>query len=204
MNKQVIVATNNNHKVLEINKIMKQLLPSVEVLTLNDVNYVEDIEEFGLTFYQNALIKAEHIAKVFPEAIVIADDSGLEVNALNQAPGVYSARYAMDEEAYKKNKDLTNNLKLLKELNNHTDRTACFKTVLAIIVPNNDPVFVSGQVDGIILDKMQGDNGFGYDPLFSHNGTDTFAMLSDNEKNSLSHRANALSNMAKLDLWKEL
>ncbi len=204
MNKQVIVATNNQNKVLEINKIMKQLLPSVEVLTLKDVNFVEDIEEFGLTFYQNALIKAEHIAKEFPESIVIADDSGLEVDALNGAPGVYSARYAMDESDYVNNKDLANNLKLLKALENESNRAAVFKTVLAIIIPNQEPIFVSGEVNGTILSAMQGENGFGYDPLFTHDGEMSFAMLSQSEKNSLSHRANALKKMAKLKIWQEL
>ncbi len=204
MNNQVIVATNNQNKLAEIKAILKEMLPNVEVVTLEQINYTEDIEEYGTTFYQNALIKVEVIANMYPKAIVIADDSGLEVAALNNAPGVYSARYAMDRETYQFNKDQANNQKLLEELADCDDRSACFKTVLAIKIPNQEPIFVSGAVNGEILTEPRGENGFGYDPLFTTDGVLSFAQLSKEEKNALSHRANALTAMAKLTIWKEL
>lgn len=204
VSRQVIIATNNQNKLAEIKKIFSQLLPNLTVVTLKDINFDQDIEEFGVSFYQNALIKVETIANLYPQAIIIADDSGLEVSALNQQPGVYSARYAMDEPRYSENKDLCNNYKLMRELAQADNRSACFKTVLAIKIPGQEPLFVSGQVDGIILEQMQGESGFGYDPLFSIDGKTSFANLTSREKNQVSHRARALQALAKLKIWQEL
>lgn len=204
MNNIVIVATNNQHKLVEIQTIINEILPSVEVKTLNDVNYTNEIEEYGTSFYQNALIKLEVLSNLYPDAIVIADDSGLEVEALFGAPGVYSARYAMEQEDYQIDKDLANNNKLLQELANKENRNANFKTVLAVKFPNSEPIFVSGSVKGSILLEPRGSNGFGYDPLFTHDGEKSFAQLSSEQKNGLSHRANALKKMAKLKNWQEL
>ncbi len=204
MNKQVIIATNNQHKLEEVTAVLSQLLPDVNTLSLKDINFNDDIEEYGTTFYQNALIKAETIAKIHPNKIVIADDSGLEVATLNGEPGVYSARYASDSIDYKKDKDSANNAKLLRMLSTEADRSACFKTVLAIIIPNQEPIFVSGSVAGEILTVPRGENGFGYDPLFTADKQKSFAELSAAEKNQLSHRANALVAMAKLNIWQEL
>ncbi len=113
MNK-IIFASNNQGKIKEVKTALKTLLPTIEVYSLNEMNITEEIAEPGVTFYQNALIKAEYIAQRYSEYIVLADDSGLEVAALNNEPGVYSARYAKDWEEYKADKNLANNLKLLK------------------------------------------------------------------------------------------
>ncbi len=204
MNNSIIVATNNQNKVSEIKDILTEILPDITVSTLVEVGVVEDIEEYGTTFHQNALIKAEYIAKKFPRSIIIADDSGLEVTALKKAPGVYSKRYASETELYKTDVDGANNEKLLNELATKDDRSAVFKTVLSIIVPEMEPIFVSGAVEGTILSAKRGENGFGYDPIFTNDGFKSFAEISAEEKNNLSHRANALKKMAKLDVWSKL
>ncbi len=204
VNNQVIMATNNANKLVEVKAVLGQILPNVEVLSLKDVGFEDEIEEYGKSFYQNALIKAEEIAKIHPEKIIIADDSGLEVAALDNAPGVYSARYAQDELLYKEDKDGANNKKLLEALKNATNRSGCFKTVLAIIIPKQEPIFVAGSVEGEILTAPRGENGFGYDPLFTVDNKKSFAELSNSEKNALSHRGNALAAMAKLAVWQEL
>ncbi len=204
VNNTVIVATNNKNKVREIKNILNEILPKVIVSTLAEVGITQDIEEYGTTFYQNALIKAETIAKMFPRAIIIADDSGLEVAALKKAPGVYSKRFASEFESYKNDIDGANNEKLLMELEDKQDRSATFKTVLAILIPNQEPIFVSGKVEGTILSKKRGTNGFGYDPLFTSDGFKSFAELNEDEKNKLSHRAAALKELAKLDVWSNL
>lgn len=203
MNK-IIFASNNQGKIKEVKASLKQLLPNVEVYSLREMNISEEIEEPGVTFYQNALIKAEYIAKKYPEYIVLADDSGLEVKALNNEPGVYSARFAKDWKEYKTDKNLANNLKLLKMLASVLNRQAQFKTVMCLIVPKQEPIFVSGLVEGMILNDFAGTDGFGYDPLFSIDGTTSFAQLSLEQKNQISHRAKALENLIKHPIWQEL
>ncbi len=203
MNK-IIFASNNQGKIKEVKASLKQLLPNVEVYSLREMNISEEIEEPGVTFYQNALIKAEYIAKKYPEYIVLADDSGLEVKALNNEPGVYSARFAKDWKEYKTDKNLANNLKLLKMLASVLNRQAQFKTVMCLIVPKQEPIFVSGFVIGTILTDFAGTDGFGYDPLFSIDGTTSFAQLSLEQKNQISHRAKALENLIKHPIWQEL
>ncbi len=203
MNK-IIFASNNQGKIKEVKTALKTLLPTIEVYSLNEMNITEEIAEPGVTFYQNALIKAEYIAQRYSEYIVLADDSGLEVAALNNEPGVYSARYAKDWEEYKADKNLANNLKLLKMLSNIEERQAQFKTVMCLIVPKHEPLFVSGVVAGTILTDFAGTDGFGYDPLFSVDGTTSFAQLTLEQKNQISHRGNALANLIKHPIWQEL
>ncbi len=203
MNK-IIFASNNQGKIKEVKACLNQLLPNIEVYSLNEMKITEEIAEPGVTFYQNALIKAEYIATKYPEYIILADDSGLEVEGLNNDPGVYSARYANDWEEYKTDKNLANNLKLLKMLSNVENRQAQFKTVMCLIVPNHEPLFVSGNVAGTILTDFVGTDGFGYDPLFSVDGITSFAQLSLEQKNQISHRAKALENLIKLPIWQEL
>ncbi|HKC68121.1 MAG TPA: non-canonical purine NTP diphosphatase [Bacteroidia bacterium] len=183
---KLIFATHNQHKLQEI----KLLLPkSIELVSLADVNFTDDIAETADTLAGNALLKARHIYKKF-NVNCFADDSGLEVAALNGAPGVYSARYA----GLQKN-DADNNQKLLAELQNKPNRAACFKTVIALILDGKEHIF-EGVIEGEILSKMQGTKGFGYDPLFKPNGYDrTFAQMATHEKSKISHRGLAVNKL---------
>lgn len=186
---EYILASNNKGKINEIKQIL-----NIDIKTLEEVGIEEDIEEFGLTFEQNALIKAQTIGAMFPNAIIISDDSGLEVKSLNNAPGVYSKRYS----GAKDNIDFENNKKLLSELEGIEDRTAAFRTVLCVYSQNNDIChIVSGRCEGTIAKAPQGENGFGYDPVFIYGGK-SFADMSKSEKNEISHRACALQKL--LDL----
>lgn len=188
----IIIASHNANKVEEIKLALN---PTMEVFSLNDISYDKEIIEFGETLEQNALIKAQALAKKYHNSIIIADDSGLEVKSLLGAPGVFSSRYAESEELYEIDKDLANNEKLLRELKNKVDRSAKFRTVLCIIKPNETPYFAHGVVEGEILSKPIGDHGFGYDPIFSHNGLNSFSQLSPEQKSNISHRSLAISNM---------
>ncbi len=183
---RIILASNNENKIIELRSILKENDINLEVLSLNDIGFLEDIIEDGHSFEQNALIKAQAIAKLYPNDCVIADDSGLCCYGLDLAPGIYSARYSDGGD---------NNEKLLFELSSVSDRRAYFITCLCYIMPQSSPRFVIGTVDGIILEKKQGENGFGYDPLFSIDGKTSFAELSFEEKNKLSHRHNAFVNL---------
>lgn len=203
MSKQVIIASNNVNKIKEFRAKLNTINPEFEVVTMAEAGFDIEIEEYGKTFYENALIKAQTIAKLYPEAIVIADDSGLEVNALDKAPGVYSARYAMEMDNYKNDKDGTNNQKLLANLKDVSDRSAQFKTVLCLIASDIEPCFVSGEVKGTILTEITGENGFGYDPLFTADNKRSFAQLTMDEKNKISHRACAIENLMNLPYWKQ-
>ena len=183
---KLIFATHNQHKLQEI----KLLLPkSIELVSLADLNFIEDIAETGTTLTDNALLKARYIYNRF-HTNCFADDSGLEVEALNGAPGVYSARYA----GLQKN-DADNNQKLLAELKDKTKRNACFKTVIALIIDGKEYTF-EGVIEGVILEEMQGTQGFGYDPLFKSHGFDkTFAQMSTEEKSKISHRGLAVNKL---------
>ncbi len=188
MTSKVILASGNKHKLEEIQEILKDF--QYELVTMHDAGLVDyEIIEDGDTFEANSLIKAEAVLKELGLP-TIADDSGLEVDALDGAPGVYSARYSGEHADYK-----ANNVKLLKALQGVADdkRTARFVTVLTMLFPNGDQIVVRGEVEGVIGHEEVGDNGFGYDPLFivpEHKKT--FAQLASNEKNAISHRANAL------------
>lgn len=183
----LVFASNNAHKLEEVKAI---LAPShVEIKSLNDIEFYEDIEETGLTFHENAAIKVNAIYKA--NAIdCFADDSGLEVDSLNNQPGVFSARYAGEHGNHE-----ANNQKLLKELEGKPNRKACFKTVIALKLDSKIHYF-EGRVDGVIAKELSGKKGFGYDPLFIPDGYDrTFAEMPAEIKNSISHRKRALEAM---------
>ena len=177
---KIVFATNNIHKLDEIRKISKGQL---EILSLADINCYEDIPETGVTLQENALIKAKFVKDKFG-LDCFADDTGLEVEALNNAPGIYSSRYAGE------NGDSENNMrKLLHDLEGVENRTARFRTVIALLI-NNKEHFFEGEIYGTIISTKKGTNGFGYDPIFMPRNYDkTFGELSDDTKNSLSHRA---------------
>ncbi len=197
---KVILASGNKHKLEEIQAILKDY--KLELQTMHDAGLVDfDIIEDGDTFEANSLIKAQAVMDELG-LDTIADDSGLEVDALNGAPGVYSARYAGEDADY-----LANNVKLIDALRDVPDaeRTARFVTVLTMLFKNGHKIVVRGEVEGVIGHAPQGDNGFGYDPLFivPELGK-TFAELEAHEKNALSHRANALKLLKKeLDKYLE-
>ncbi|WP_461206594.1 XTP/dITP diphosphatase [Clostridium sp. DL1XJH146] len=187
MNK-LIVASNNQHKIEEIKAILSKF--DLEILSLKEAEIDIDVEENGVTFIENALIKARTIKELYPEFMVLADDSGLMVDALNGEPGVYSARYSGEH-----GNDKANNNKLLKEISSikKGDRKARFVSAIALIMDGNITIEVEGYVHGIIIDEEIGQNGFGYDPLFFiPDKNKTFAQMTSDEKNSISHRANAL------------
>ena len=183
---QLIFATHNKNKLKEV----RSLIPStIELLSLDDINLLEEIEETATTIEGNALLKAQTIYKQ-TGINCFADDSGLLVDALNGAPGVYSARYAGEHKS-----DSDNLEKLLKELSNKEDRNAHFKTVMALIINGQEYLF-EGIINGTITKEKSGVNGFGYDPIFLPNGyTETFAEMSSDIKNVISHRAQAMKQL---------
>ncbi len=178
--KKIVFATNNKHKLSEIREIMGS---KYEVLSLNDINCYEEIEETSETIEGNALLKAHFISEKYGYDC-FADDTGLEVEALNGAPGVYSARYAGN------NHDSVANMnKLLSELNGIENRKSRFLTVIALVI-NGKTITFEGIINGSIIDNPKGNNGFGYDPIFIPENSDkTFAQMTSEEKNIISHRA---------------
>lgn len=183
---KIVFATNNQHKLSEIRQILGD---RVEVLSLKDIGCDVDIPETGKTLEENALQKAQYVFDHY-HTDVFADDTGLEVEALNGAPGVYSARYAgegHDSEA--------NMSKLLKNLSNNDNRKARFRTVIALIQQGDVHKF-EGIVNGQIIRERRGGEGFGYDPIFQPDGYDkTFAKLGLDIKNTISHRARAVAKL---------
>lgn len=191
--KKLIVASNNQHKIEEIKNMLSKY--EMEILSLEDAGIDIDIEENGVTFEDNAHIKAQAIKDITKETMVLADDSGLMVDAIGGEPGVYSARYSGEHGDYK-----ANNRKLLRELKgvSEKERSAKFVCAMELIVDNNTYINVFGEVHGIIIDGEIGDNGFGYDPLFYYPEFEkTFAEMSGDEKNSISHRGRALEKLEK-------
>ena len=185
-NINLIFATSNQNKVLEIQKILPK---KFNIKSLKDLNYFEEVPENETTIEGNAIFKAKYIYEKF-NINVFADDTGLEVEALNGEPGVHSARYAGSTRNSEKNIK-----KLLKNLKNIKNRNARFKTVIALIIDNKLHIF-SGIVEGYILDSPKGNNGFGYDPIFCPNGFDkSFAELTLKEKNLISHRSFAMKKL---------
>ncbi len=183
---QIILATHNKNKVKEMQSFLSGILDDVTVITATEAGFTEDIEENGATFEENALIKARAVK--LDGAISIADDSGLCVNALGGAPGIYSARYAGEPCDDKKN-----NAKVLRELELFDDRSASFVCAIACVLPDGSEFTVRGKADGIMLTEEKGQGGFGYDPLFFFPALNkTFAELSREEKHEVSHRGNAL------------
>lgn len=194
--KQVVIATKNKGKAKDFEAIFGPL--GFEVVTLFDVAPDLDIEETGTTFEENAILKAETVANMLGK-IVIADDSGLQIDALNGEPGVYSARYAGDHD------DEANIQKALKNLEGirEEDRTARFCCALAIAGPNQETTTVFGTCEGLILTEKRGTNGFGYDPIFFVPQLNkAMAELTPAEKGAISHRGNAIRLLAdQLPTW---
>lgn len=186
--KQIIIATKNKGKVREFEAILAPL--GYQVQSLLDYPNSVDVEETGETFEENAILKAEAVSEQF-NILTIADDSGLAVDYLNGEPGVYSARYAGPEKD-----DTANIIKVLEKLKNvqsKEERTASFICALAVSIPGQKTQTVIGECEGYIAKEPSGDGGFGYDPIFTvKNSTKTMAELSKEEKNQISHRAEAL------------
>ena len=188
---KLAIATNNQHKLQEIRAILGDSFE--ELLSLKDLGIDVDVEETGSTLEENALIKAPAILSLSGIA-TLADDTGLMVDALNGAPGVYSARYAGEEHDDAKNRAL-----LLKNLDGIKDRSAHFATVIALCYPDGKTLTATGRVNGEILLSERGTEGFGYDSLFfSTELGKTFAEATQAEKNSVSHRGRALRAMLEL------
>ena len=202
---KIVFATNNKHKLEEIRSILGE---SIEVLSLKDIGCDVDIPETGTTLEENALQKAQYIYDNY-HLSVFADDTGLEVDALNGAPGVYSARYAGGE-GHDSEANMT---KLLKELGENNNRHARFRTVIALIEKKDvcpcgctsikEIHRFEGIVEGEIIRERRGGEGFGYDPIFQPEGYDkTFAELGNDIKNHISHRARATAKLAEYLLKK--
>ncbi|MEH7379744.1 XTP/dITP diphosphatase [Bacillus sp. JJ1533] len=191
--KEIMIATKNRGKVKEFRDLFAS--QGVEVKSLLDYPTIEDIEETGVTFAENAQIKAEAIAKKL-HIPVVADDSGLAIDFLDGRPGVYSARYAGEHK-----NDLDNLNKVLDELKGvpQEKRAARFHCALALAIPGEKTEIVEGTCEGVITEKPIGENGFGYDPIFfiPQKGK-TMAELSKEEKNQISHRGNALRKLDRL------
>ena len=184
---KLVFATNNKHKLQEVRDILGG---SIEVLSLNDIDCHDDIPETGTTLEENALIKARWISEKYGYNC-FADDTGLEVEALNGAPGVYSARYAGEECDSEANMH-----KLLENLIEKNNRNAQFRTVIALIIGGEEMLF-DGIVKGSIATGKRGDSGFGYDPVFIPEGySESFAQMSSEMKNSMSHRFRATQLLA--------
>ncbi|NJP36724.1 XTP/dITP diphosphatase [Alkalicoccus luteus] len=189
--RKIFIASNNQGKIKEFADFFREY--DAEVKSLADLPEPIDVVEDGATFEANAVIKAEEIGRRFNQA-VLADDSGLEVDALHGAPGIYSARYAGEAKS-----DKANNEKLLHELKDAADRKARFVCVLALYRPGRDTITVRGTVEGEIGAALHGDGGFGYDPLFYVPSEKRFmAELSREEKNRISHRADAVRKLREL------
>lgn len=190
--KQVVIATKNKGKAKDFEALFTPL--GYEVVTMFDVAPDMEIEETGTTFEENAVLKAETLSKAL-RTIVIADDSGLAVDALDGAPGVYSARYAGDHDDEANIVKVLGNLKGLPE----EKRTARFICALAIAGPDLETTTVFGSCEGIILEEKRGTNGFGYDPIFFVPALDrAMAELTPEEKGAISHRGNAIRKLADL------
>ncbi len=187
-----IVASNNKGKIKEI----KAILNYDNVVSLEDIGFFDEIEEYGTTFEMNSLIKAQTLSSLYPEDIIIADDSGLCIKSIDLEPGVYSARYAMEDPLYKEDKFLACMNKVLDKLKDTSNRKAYFVSVICLIKPGEEPKFFRGELHGEIANEIKYGNGFGYDPIFLYEG-DYISLLSDNKKNSISHRKIALEKMKK-------
>ena len=181
---KIVLASNNQHKVSEFKKIFSPY--GVEILTLKDLNINVDPEENGTTFKENAYIKALEIAKHTSE-IIVADDSGLEIEALNGFPGIYSSRYKEGEPYIEKFKGIWELLK------NKDNKRCNFTCVLCVYNLENTPIYFEGKVYGEITTNIKKEGGFGYDPIFFYpEYNKTFSECSPEEKNSISHRGKAL------------
>jgi XTP/dITP diphosphohydrolase len=192
--KKIVLATANTHKVIEFQRILNELLPGLVLVKATDFPGVPEIEETGSTFAENSLIKAKAINE-FTNLPALADDSGLVVDALNGAPGVFSARYAGIGAS-----DKANVLKMLSEIKDIEQSllSARFECAIALVDRSqNLELVVDGQMPGQVIKEIRGENGFGYDPIFVPQGlTKTSAELTDVEKDQISHRGLALRKMS--------
>ena len=194
---ELILASRNKKKIREVEAILANHFPDVRILSLDDVGYIGDIEENGETYEENALTKARTAVEAgnhrYP---AIADDSGLSVDALGGAPGVYSARYAGGH-----GDDAANNALLLRNLADTPaeERTARFVCCIALVYPDGREVTVRGETEGLMIDDARGEGGFGYDPYFYYAPLGkTFSELSAEEKNAISHRGKAIAKVAEI------
>ncbi len=191
--KTIVLASNNQHKVLEYQKILKDY----KLITLKELDYQEEIEENGHTFAENAFIKAATIHNYLKDQqkdyIVLAEDSGLCINALNGAPGIYSARYSGVH-----GNSLENRKRVLKELADVEDRSAYFMCAIVVYFPNGEYQTFTGRTDGSITKEERGRTDFGYDAIFLSDDLGcTFGEATEEEKNSVSHRGRAIEEMVK-------
>lgn len=186
---RIVVATGNAHKLKELSDIFGGM---IELVSMKEAGFAGDIEENGATFEENARIKAEAVTRA-TGLPALADDSGLSVDALNGAPGVYSARYAGDHGDDQANNDL-----LLRNMRGQTNRTCRFVCVMALSLPGEETRVVRGECVGELLHERAGEGGFGYDPLFRYAGGKTFAEMTEKQKNAVSHRAAAAEKMRAL------
>lgn len=185
MMKEVVLATTNKGKIREFSDLLGHVFG--RITSLNDLCHIPDIVEDGKTFKENALKKARTVSRL-TNKIALADDSGLEVEALQGRPGVFSSRYAGENAGDRENIE-----KLLRELNGVTDRRARFVCSLALVFPDGREIVVEGVCEGIILDEPRGEGGFGYDPVFFLPELNkTMAELTLEEKNLISHRSRAM------------
>ena len=194
---ELILASRNQKKICEVEAILANHFPGIRILSLDDVGYIGDIEENGETYEENALTKARTAMEAgnhhYP---AIADDSGLSVDALNGAPGVYSARYAGGH-----GDDAANNALLLKNLADTPaeERTARFVCCIALVYPDGRELTVRGETEGLIIEEARGEGGFGYDPYFYYAPfKKTFSEMTAEEKNAISHRGKAIAKVAEI------
>lgn len=188
MQKKIVFATHNKHKLQEIRAILGD---KYQIIGLEEIGCFEEIPETGETLKENALQKVHYVVEKY-HVDCFADDTGLEVEALNGAPGVYSARYAGEECTFADNVN-----KMLKEMNGIANRNACFKTVIALVLDEKE-YFFEGKVEGEIGTVQQGKDGFGYDPIFTPKGyQETFSEMPLDLKNKISHRGIATEKLQK-------
>lgn len=188
--KKIIFASNNAGKIKEVKEILKNM--DIELVSLKEAGISVDVEENGTTFEENALIKAKAIMEMTGE-MTMADDSGLEVDALNKEPGVYSARYLGHDTSYRiKNQAIIDRLKGVEG----QDRSARFVCAMALVFPDGHNIVTTGTMEGLIAEEEKGENGFGYDPIvYIPEFGKSSAELSPEEKNKISHRGKALAKM---------
>ena len=193
-NVKIVFASGNKHKIEEFGAILKKYLPDIDVVSMKEVGIFDDIVEDGLTFEENAMIKAKAVSKY--GYIGVADDSGITVDALDGAPGIYSARYAGEH-----GNDKKNNQKLLFDMQGIENRNGAFVCTIACAFPENmanEDFCVRGECYGKILTERHGDGGFGYDPLFYYEPFGkTFAEIDLAKKNTVSHRSIAIKQFVK-------
>lgn len=195
---KIVLASRNRKKIKELRELLSEYIPGIEILSLDDVGITEEIEENGSTFAENALIKARVAAS--SGYIGVGDDSGLAVDVLDGAPGIYSARYSAMCGYEGEHNDEANNQVLLQQLEKFSDaeRTGAFVCTIACVFPDGRELTVRGEARGRILRTYEGEGGFGYDPLFYYEPLQkTFAQLTPDEKNQISHRGAAIRAFAK-------